>query len=94
MSARYDNRETQVFPFIPGMAKEVIFWCAVFIAVVTGAVLIGQMGPSWPVPVPLAQAAPVSVAAGGSSVEERTATPASDTSILDASDSSEQPPTF
>jgi hypothetical protein len=61
MSAPYDTPETKSRPYIPEMAKEVIFWCAVFVVAATGAVLISQMGPNWHIGVPPAQSATVSV---------------------------------
>lgn len=43
MAARFDKSESAWMPVLPAAAKEVIFWCAVLVAVVSGAVLIGRM---------------------------------------------------
>ena len=43
MAARFDKPESPWMPVLPAAAKEVIFWCAVLVAVVSGAVLIGRM---------------------------------------------------
>jgi hypothetical protein len=47
MTARFENRERLPAPLLPGMAKEVIFWCAVLAALTSGAVLIGGLGTIW-----------------------------------------------
>jgi hypothetical protein len=52
MSAHYENRKPRTLAVMPEMAKEVIFWCAVFVVVVTSAVLIGQMNADWERPLP------------------------------------------
>lgn len=93
MAARFESRESHKLPVFPEMAKEVIFWCTLLVAVVSGAVLVSQMAPSWPVPVWSAQSAPVSVVVEASPVEEHPAMPA-DTPTLDASEPADQPPTF
>lgn len=43
MATRFDKSESAWMPVLPAAAKEVIFWCAVLVAVVSGAVLIGRM---------------------------------------------------
>jgi len=49
MTIPYSGRESESssHSFIPEMAKEVFFWCAVFVVAVTGAILVGQMGSGW-----------------------------------------------
>jgi hypothetical protein len=44
---------------IPEMVREVVFWCAVLVVVVSGAVLIGQMEPVWQFPPPAVHSATV-----------------------------------
>ncbi len=94
MAARFEDREGRWVPVLPEMAKEVIFWCAVLVAVVSGAVLIGHMDAVWRFPIPAAQSASVAATVEASPVAERPAMPASETPILDASEPAEQPPTF
>lgn len=53
MSANFERRGSFHFPHVPEMAKEVIFWCAVFTVAVCGAVLIGTMGTAWSVAIPI-----------------------------------------
>jgi hypothetical protein len=44
MAARFKNCACEPTPLLPQMAKEVMFWCAVLAALVSGAVLIGGLG--------------------------------------------------
>lgn len=55
MAARIDKPESRWVPAMPEAAKEVVFWCAVLVAVVSGAVLIGHMDAVWRFPIPAAQ---------------------------------------
>ena len=59
MAARLENTESRKLPALPETAKELIFWCAVLVAVVSGAVLIGSMDALWRFPIPSAQSATV-----------------------------------
>ncbi|MFO1204284.1 MAG: hypothetical protein U1E63_00750 [Burkholderiales bacterium] len=52
MAAGCDKVENRWKPALPQAAKEVIFWCAVVVAVVSGGVLIGQMDAVWRFPEP------------------------------------------
>lgn len=95
MTAAEERVETKAPSLIPDMAKEVIFWCAVFVAVVTGAVLISQMGSGWPVSVPVARSAPIATpTAMAPSAAPSTFPSASEALIVNASESAEQPATF
>jgi hypothetical protein len=47
MAARFEDRERQPASLLPSMAKEVVFWCAVLVAVISGAVLVGRLGTIW-----------------------------------------------
>ncbi len=57
MGAGFDKAENRWKPAVPQAAKEVIFWCAVLVAVVSGGVLIGQMDAVWRFPEPAEAAA-------------------------------------
>jgi hypothetical protein len=83
MSACYANHKQQKPPVFPEMAKEVIFWGAVFVVVATSAVLVSQMDADWYVPLPFSgpvasvaastmntgQASPTEQFSGGRSVD-------------------------
>ena len=56
MSAHYANRKPRTPSVMPEMAKEVIFWSAVFVVVATSAVLVGQMDADWSRPLPFSPA--------------------------------------
>jgi len=92
MSVPYEIRKQQTLTVIPEMAKEVIFWCAVFVAVVTSAVLIGQIGSDWQIPVP--SRALALAAASMSATEQVDAPEASDAAPLNASEADEPSATF
>lgn len=57
MAAGCDKAGNRWKPAVPQAAKEVIFWCAVLVAVVSGGVLIGRMDALWRFPEPAAAAA-------------------------------------
>jgi hypothetical protein len=52
MAARFGNSESSWKPLLPQAAKELIFWCAVLVAVVSGGVLVAQMDAIWRFPDP------------------------------------------
>lgn len=58
MAARFDKPVSRWIPELPDAAKEVIFWCAVLVAVVSGAVLIGRMDAVFRFPEPAGPSAP------------------------------------
>jgi hypothetical protein len=83
MSACYANHKQQKPSVFPEMAKELIFWSAVFVVVATSAVLVSQMDADWSVPLPFSgpvasvaastmntgQASPTEQFSGGRSVD-------------------------
>ena len=82
MAARFENRESRKMPVIPETVKEMIFWCAVLVAVVSGAVLIGRMDSVWRFPSPATQSAIVAAIPATPTDSQLSAKPSIDTLLL------------
>jgi hypothetical protein len=54
MAARFDKPDSRWMPVPPAAAKEAVFWCAVLVAVVSGAILVGRMDAVFRFPEPAA----------------------------------------